>query len=84
LPSSAGEEFRIVYAKNPQPSKNPSPGTYLGYNNSITYNWNAESDDRLTLPLGLMQVFPPPEDKCVDKTNAVFGVPYHAIAVSYG
>jgi hypothetical protein len=31
-----------------------SPGTYIGYNNSITYNWNAESDERLTLPLGLI------------------------------
>lgn len=31
-----------------------SPGTYIGYNNSIMYNWNADSDDRLTLPLGLI------------------------------
>ncbi len=30
------------------------PGAYLGYNNSITYNWNANSGDQLTLPLGAM------------------------------
>lgn len=29
------------------------PGTYLGYNNSISYSWNAESGDKLTLPIGL-------------------------------
>jgi hypothetical protein len=29
------------------------PGAYVGYNNSITYNWNADSDDKLTFPLGL-------------------------------
>lgn len=29
-----------------------APGYYVGYNNSITYNWDASSDDRLTLPLG--------------------------------
>lgn len=29
------------------------PGAYIGYNNSMTYNWNADSGDRLTLPLGL-------------------------------
>ena len=31
-----------------------SPGTYVGYNNAITYDWNADSDNRLTLPLGLI------------------------------
>jgi len=30
------------------------PGAYIGYNNSISYNWNAKSEDRLTLPLGLL------------------------------
>ena len=29
------------------------PGAYIGYNNSILYNWNADSGDKLTLPLGL-------------------------------
>ena len=29
------------------------PGTYLGYNNSITYNWEADSGNKLTLPLGV-------------------------------
>ncbi len=29
------------------------PGAYLGYNNSLTYDWNADSDNALTLPLGL-------------------------------
>ncbi len=30
------------------------PGAYLGYNNGITYDWNAEgSGNALTLPLGL-------------------------------
>ena len=29
------------------------PGAYLGYNNSITYNWNADSGDELMVPLGL-------------------------------
>ena len=30
------------------------PGAYIGYNNSITYNWKAEdSSDALTLPLGM-------------------------------
>jgi len=28
-------------------------GAYLGYNNSITYNWNATSGNKLALPLGL-------------------------------
>jgi hypothetical protein len=28
-------------------------GAYVGYNNSSTYDWNADSGDRLTLPLGL-------------------------------
>lgn len=28
-------------------------GAYIGYNNSIAYNWNADSGDKLTLPLGL-------------------------------
>jgi len=31
-----------------------TPGAYIGYNNSISYNWNAKTDDRLTLPLGLL------------------------------
>ena len=30
------------------------PGAYIGYNNSITYNWNAESGQKWTVPLGLM------------------------------
>ena len=29
-----------------------APGVYVGYNNSITYNWEASSGNRLTLPLG--------------------------------
>ena len=29
------------------------PGAYMGYNNSISYNWEADSGDKLTLPLGL-------------------------------
>ena len=29
-----------------------APGTYVGYDNSITYNWNGTSGNRLTLPLG--------------------------------
>ena len=29
------------------------PGAYIGYNNALTYNWNADSGDKLTLPLGL-------------------------------
>ncbi len=29
------------------------PGTSLGYNNSLTYNWQASSGNKLTLPLGL-------------------------------
>lgn len=28
------------------------PGTYLGYNNSITFNWEAESGNTTTLPVG--------------------------------
>ena len=28
-------------------------GAYLGYNNSIAYNWNADSGEELTLPMGL-------------------------------
>ena len=28
-------------------------GVYLGYNNSLTYDWEADSDNALTLPLGL-------------------------------
>jgi len=28
------------------------PGTYLGYNNAITYNWQADSGNRTTIPLG--------------------------------
>jgi hypothetical protein len=29
------------------------PGAYIGYNNALTYNWEAKSDNKLTLPLGL-------------------------------
>ncbi|MEH6570954.1 MAG: hypothetical protein V7709_17870 [Halioglobus sp.] len=29
------------------------PGAYIGYNNAMTYNWKADSGDKLTLPLGL-------------------------------
>jgi hypothetical protein len=29
------------------------PGAYVGYNNSVTYNWNADSGDRWQVPLGL-------------------------------
>lgn len=29
------------------------PGVYIGYNNSLTYNWEASADNRLTLPLGV-------------------------------
>ena len=29
------------------------PGAYIGYNNSMTYNWNAESDNAWAVPLGL-------------------------------
>jgi hypothetical protein len=29
------------------------PGAYIGYNNALTYNWEADSDNKLTLPLGL-------------------------------
>jgi hypothetical protein len=29
------------------------PGTYLGYNNAMTFNWEASSGNTLTLPLGL-------------------------------
>lgn len=29
------------------------PGAYIGYNNSLTYNWEADSGNKLTLPLGL-------------------------------
>ena len=29
------------------------PGSYVGYNNSVTYNWNADSGDRWQVPLGL-------------------------------
>ena len=29
------------------------PGTYIGYNNAATYNWKADSGNKLTLPLGL-------------------------------
>jgi hypothetical protein len=29
------------------------PGAYIGYNNSIIYNWNADSGDRWQVPLGL-------------------------------
>jgi len=29
------------------------PGMYLGYNNSVTYNWEADSGDEWNVPLGL-------------------------------
>ncbi|MEH6581830.1 MAG: hypothetical protein V7754_07840 [Halioglobus sp.] len=29
------------------------PGAYLGYNNAITYNWEGDSGQKLTVPLGL-------------------------------
>jgi hypothetical protein len=29
------------------------PGAYIGYNNAATYNWEADSGNKLTLPLGL-------------------------------
>lgn len=29
------------------------PGAYIGYNNSLNYDWNADSDNALTLPVGL-------------------------------
>jgi hypothetical protein len=29
------------------------PGAYIGYNNSLTYNWKADSDDAWAVPLGL-------------------------------
>jgi len=29
------------------------PGMYIGYNNAITHNWNADSGQRTTVPLGL-------------------------------
>ena len=29
------------------------PGAYFGYNNSTTYDWKADPDNALTLPLGL-------------------------------
>jgi hypothetical protein len=29
------------------------PGAYIGYNNAATYNWKADSGNKLTLPLGL-------------------------------
>jgi len=28
------------------------PGAWIGYNNSITYDWSADSDNALTVPLG--------------------------------
>lgn len=31
-----------------------APGWYVGYNNSITYDWGASSGNRLTLPLGAL------------------------------
>ncbi|WP_420337627.1 hypothetical protein [Roseibium sp.] len=30
------------------------PGLYVGYNNSITYDWNAKAGDRWQVPLGAM------------------------------
>lgn len=29
------------------------PGVYAGYNNTITYNWNADSENRWQVPVGL-------------------------------
>ena len=30
------------------------PGTYVGYNNAITYDWNADSDNRLSSAIALL------------------------------
>ena len=49
------------------------PGSYAGYNNSITYNWNANSGDRWQVPLGLT----------VGKTMAI-GKEGHALDLSLG
>jgi hypothetical protein len=29
------------------------PGMYLGYNNAMTFNWEASSGNKVTVPLGL-------------------------------
>jgi len=29
-----------------------SPGTYIGYNNALTFNWEASSGNKVTIPLG--------------------------------
>ena len=29
------------------------PGVYIGYNNSLTYNWNEDPDNAWAVPLGL-------------------------------
>ena len=49
------------------------PGVYVGYNNSITYNWNADSGDRWQIPLGLT----------AGKTMAI-GKEGHALDLSLG
>ena len=49
------------------------PGSYVGYNNSITYNWNADSGDRWQVPLGLT----------VGKTMAI-GKEGHALDLNLG
>ena len=28
------------------------PGAYLGYNNALTFNWEANSSNKVTIPLG--------------------------------
>ena len=48
-------------------------GVYVGYNNSITYNWNADSGDRWQIPLGLT----------AGKTMAI-GKEGHALDLSLG
>jgi len=50
-----GEEGYSVSSIQPIVYYNPSalPGYYLGYNNTITYNWDADSGDRWQVPLGL-------------------------------
>ena len=50
-----GEEGYSVSSIQPMVYYNPSalPGYYVGYNNSITYNWDADSGDHWQVPLGL-------------------------------
>jgi len=50
-----GEEGYSVTSLQPIVYYNVSalPGSYVGYNNAITYNWDAGSGDRWQLPLGL-------------------------------